>query len=241
MFFACEPDEQAAKDGRIHVLAVPPSLVRTYDSDTLSVVANFAKLSHAEQSTLLGKRRCAVVDYGRTRDRLYHLIAREKPWFARRIDPRDLFRVFVIEPRRSFERLATQAGAFVVSAFHERFERAVIRRVNDLTPVYEHVVLRVPADCKPLILGELEGLNITRDTLFPGLGEAASAINASHTSRVPIVDDPRPGWTWRKRQDLIEHPSRVAMPPDRMPGILEITRKATELLWQRDRDSGENA
>ena len=230
LFFACERDEHAGKDGRIHVLAAPPSLIRTYDSDALSVVANFAKLSHAEQSTLLGKRRCAFVDYGRAMDRLYHRIAREKPGFERRIDPRDLFRVFVLEPRRSFERLAAQAGAFVVSAFHERFERAAIRRVNDLTPVYEHFVLKVPASCKPKILDELEGLDITRDALFPSLSEAAKSVNEDQRSRVPYVDRQATGRTWRQHQVLVENPPRAAIPPDRMPRILEITRHSNESL-----------
>lgn len=242
LFFACEPDEQHERDGHIHVLAVPPSLVRTYASDALSVVANFARLSHAEQSTLLGKRRCADVGYGRAMDRLYHLIAREKPGFERRIDPRDFFRVFVVEPRRSFARLATQAGAFVVSAFHERLDCVAIRRTNDLTPVYEHVVLKVPAVRKPAILGELEGLGITRDALFPSLGEAARSVNADYASGVPDSDDLQPGWTWRARQHLIENPPRVAMPPHRSPRIVEIARRANESLWEEeeDEDAGDN-
>ena len=55
--------------------------------------------------------------------RLYHEIRAEKPGFEQRIDPRDFYRILVVEPRRTSERLRAQSGAFVLSAFHVRFER----------------------------------------------------------------------------------------------------------------------
>ena len=61
---------------------------------------------------------------------LYQLIRQEKPYFEERIDPRDLYQVFVVEPQQSSERLRAQAGAFLVSAFHERFERDEILKWN---------------------------------------------------------------------------------------------------------------
>ena len=39
--------------GRLHVFAVPKDLVKPFDSDTISVIANFAKLRVAEQNLLL--------------------------------------------------------------------------------------------------------------------------------------------------------------------------------------------
>ena len=57
LFFACEASHGIDADRRLHVFAVPPALVKPYDSDSISIVANFAKLSFGEQSTLLGKRR----------------------------------------------------------------------------------------------------------------------------------------------------------------------------------------
>ena len=39
----------------MHVFAVPKSLIKPFDSDTVSVIANFAKLPRREQNMLLGK------------------------------------------------------------------------------------------------------------------------------------------------------------------------------------------
>lgn len=82
----------------------------------------------------------------------------------------------MVEPQQSFERIRTQSGAFLISAFHERFERNEIRKCKAGTPVYGHFMLRIPHVRKKHILEELRLLNITRETLFPGLDESASAI-----------------------------------------------------------------
>ena len=186
LFHACEcpPDSD---NGTLHVFVVPKDIVKTFDSDAVSVVANLAKLPRSEQDRLMGKH--VELDknplgepftrtnkYFHTMDRLYHYIRQEKPHFKERIDPRDMFRVFVVEPQQSFERIKVQSGAFLISAFHERFETEKIRELNKNTPVYHHYKLTVPADGKNDILDELKFLNITSEVLFPGLDEAAKAI-----------------------------------------------------------------
>ena len=177
LYFAC--DGATEDEGLLHVFAVPDSMVKPYNSDTISVIANFAKLSYPEQCLLLGKR-CGSnrpqYRHSQVLTRLYHLIGIEKPHFQRRIDPRDLFRVFLVEPQQSVERLRAQSGAFLISAFHERFERSQIVGWNDFIPSYDHQTLVVPAKSKGGIVKELELLNITRETLYPGLDATAKAV-----------------------------------------------------------------
>ena len=110
LFHACEPssrqDNSDCTDGVLHVFAVPKSLVRTFDSDSISIIANLAKLTHREQKILMGERTTEFMisssSYAVTMRRLYHFIMQEKPYFEKRINIRDLFRVFVAEPERSF-------------------------------------------------------------------------------------------------------------------------------------------
>lgn len=109
-------------------------------------------------------------------NRLYHLIRQEIPTFAKKIDPRDFYRVIIVEPQQKFERLRAQAGAFIISAFHERFEREEILKVNAKIPVYGHLVFKVPKSGKRKIMSELELLSVSRETLFPGLEEAAKSV-----------------------------------------------------------------
>ena len=160
-------------------------MIKPFNSDTISIIANFSKLQQNEQNLLLGKKpknKDPAADYAQDMGRLYNFIRHEKPYFQKKIDPRDLFRVFVVEPQRSFERLWAQSGAFLISAFHERFERNEILRCNPGIPVYDHYTLTVSRESKQHIMDELRLLNITRESLFPGLDEAANAITQLYST-----------------------------------------------------------
>ena len=183
LFAACESDRRV---GRLHVFSVPRELVKPFNSDTITVIANFAKLSRADQNALSGWRGTDIEEreltptyehlYQRAMRRLYRLIRLEKPDFEELLDPRDFFRVLVVEPQQSFERVRAQSGAFLVSAFHERFERCEVLKYNRDIPIYDHFTLQVRKKDKQQILNELRVLNISRETLYPGLDEAAKAV-----------------------------------------------------------------
>lgn len=174
-------------EGKLHVFAIPTDLVCAYDSDRVSIVANFARLRIAQQERLLTKRHDDVdgtvrAAWGIHRNRmresmktLLHNIQREKPYFTPDIDIRDLFRVFVVEPRQSFERVRAQSGAFMLSAFHERFEGAeVAKRLVD-AKLYDHHVVSIPAgEKKRKIRQELDWLGINAQTMFPEIVESAA-------------------------------------------------------------------
>ena len=112
--------------------------------------------------------------------RLYQLIQQEKPYFEKRIDIADFYRVIVVEPQQSTERIRAQRGAFLISASHRRFTPDRIRSYNSNIPVYAHHRLRVPHGCKEALREQLAMLNITRETLFPGLDSAAAAVKDSY-------------------------------------------------------------
>ena len=195
LFCACgglgeEPKRWDGRVGRLHLFPVPRDLIKPFNSDTIAILANFAKLSRAEQDCLLGytlddmaertPNSAMECNYEVVMRRLYHLIRQERPHFIECIDPKDFFRVFVVEPRQSFERVRVQSSAFLLSGFHERFERTEILKWNENIPTYDHVTLEIPAIAKSTILEELRLLNITREALFPGLDEAAKAITGRY-------------------------------------------------------------
>ena len=180
LYHACRPpdtDSDALRDGRLHVFAVPRSLIKSFTSDTISIIANLARLSRDDED--------AIVNSTSSRDepmrRLYQAIHTEKPYFDTRIDPRDLYRVLIVVPQRSAERLRAQSGAFLVSAFHERFERSEVLRVNRDIPIYAHYELTVSGCRKQDITEELRLLGITKETLLPGLDASALAIREEYT------------------------------------------------------------
>ena len=114
------------------------------------------------------------------------------------------------------ERLRAQSGAFLISAFHERFERDRIVGWNESIPSYHHCSLKIPPGCKSRILKELELLQVTRETLFPSLDETAKAVTVSHAAehlgrgKVMVMGTNR---TWAETMRPIEQ-GRLAVPPD---------------------------
>ena len=173
------------------MFAVPRVLVKPFDSDTISIITNFAKLGRGFQNLLLGKtgRESLNQDpnepvqylYSEALRRIYHFIRQEKPHFEERIDPRDFFRVFIVESKQSFDRIRAQAGAFLISAFHERFEREEILRYNKDIPTYGYYTFEIPRKSKARILRELSLMDFTRETLYPSLDEVANAITQRYS------------------------------------------------------------
>ena len=189
LFWACQsPKDECDKGrpGRLHVFVVPRDLVKPFNSNIVCIMANLAKLSSADRNLILGWTAEEIFerdsvsahhgDYGEAMQRLYQLIRQEKPEFEKRIDPRDLFRVYVVEPMQSFERIRAQSGAFLMSAFHERFEGNEVVSWNPDIPVYGHYTYVISDKHKKGILEDLRLVNITRESLLPGLDEAARAI-----------------------------------------------------------------
>ena len=183
LFHACEGHD--SEPGRLHIFGIPHPLIKYYNSDTVSIIANFAKLVQSEQNALLGFAESQRGhDLTEVMRRLLQFVRDEKPSFEDRINIEDLYKVFVIEPQQSSERIRAQAGAFLTSAFHQRFEREAILRWNDQIPVYAHYMLTIPDGSKGSIVRELRLLNITRETLFPGLDESASEITETYRQRL---------------------------------------------------------
>ena len=96
----------------------------------------------------------------------------------------------MVEPQQSSERIRAQSGAFLVSAFHERFERRQILEQNPGIPVYEYYPLVIPGDSKSDIMDVLQLLQITRENLFPGLDSSARAVTDDHQAALQAEPDP---------------------------------------------------
>ena len=181
LFFACQASSQEKQsDGRMHVFAVPKILIKSFNSDAVSIITSFAKLEKRAQDRILGKFDLMAPQfwpdgYFTAMNVLYQLISQEKPYFDRRINVGDFYRVYVVEPQQSSERVRAQSGALLVSAFYERFERPMIQATNKHIPIYAHYRLIVPFDRKQNILNELDMVGVSRESLFPGLDESVSA------------------------------------------------------------------
>ena len=189
MFHACANERRS--DARLHVFVVPRSLIKTFTSDVISIIANFARLDRYHQQVILGEKDLAMrertassTDHKIAMRQLYQFIKQEKPYFEELIDPRDFYRAFVVEPQQVSDRIRAQSGAFLVSAFHRRFEREQILKCNCRIPVYAHYPLTIPEGRKARVVEDLRVAGISGETLFPGLDSTASAITKYYEGRV---------------------------------------------------------
>ena len=190
LFFACDRNEKYKQHGAcLHIFSVPGPLGKTFNSDTISVISNFARLSKSDQDLILGPPEGARTfdsmrdEFDEAWGRLYQLIGREKSHFEQRVEIQDLYGVFVVQPQQSAERVRAQSGAFLVSAFRNRFDYPEGTDWNGGLRPYGHCTLTIPSGCKDKLRNELAMLNISRETLFPGLDSAAEAITGSHMPR----------------------------------------------------------
>ena len=185
LFFASEMYKQ--DPGKFHIFAVPRKLIKPFDSDTISIVSNFGRLPHREQQMLLGNREGDVRighDYSSVMEKLYQLIQEEKPGFVQRIELPDLFGVYIVEPEYSSDRIRAQAGAMLTSAHHDRFERTYVEKAVNVN-VYGHYTFSIPpGEHKPQLLDDLRLLNITRQSLLPGLDESSREITHRYTGQI---------------------------------------------------------
>lgn len=166
-------------DGEVVRLVVDKKLVRYFDSDTVSCLANLARCDPElkdEVRRLLLDGRCDDTEVGvewfngnRPVKRLVHFISGEKPAFAPDIVPSHLSRVFLVKPKLSNRRILAQEGCFFAFGLSEEID-------GRATPGMRVERIRVPAGDKGDILAQLKRVAINERTMFPEIERAAKYL-----------------------------------------------------------------
>lgn len=205
LYFAChDPDpcknhvehEGCSQDGKVHMLVAPTEMVKSHDSDAVSLVAAMSQLRPAEHDVALSKcpdrktrsgsghqllpRDHFRPSYDAVMQRLVHFVARDKPYFRNAIDPRDFFRVLIVEPRRAFTRVRAQSGAFLLSGFHTEFEADKVVANGPDIPIYAHHTFGIPSGNKRNIVRQLDYAQIDEVTMLPGLEPVARHLASKY-------------------------------------------------------------
>ena len=196
MFFAVNDDEYVEVDGALHLFGIPQWMVKSFNSDTVALICAYARLGERDQRMLTGiydrnsqdavpQGFDAQIDHmlgsnnfrwNETLDRILGEVIKHRHHFSNRIDPFDFFKVFAVTPRFELRRLRDQSGAFLLSGFHQRFERNSVIGAMMNTPIYEHRVFTIPAGAKMQMRDDLERLNISKETMLSSPEVSADAI-----------------------------------------------------------------
>jgi len=168
------------KDGDVVVLTVKSKDIRYFDSDTVSCLANLARLSSDYKVKIDTEQTLEKFNESTPVKRLLHFIHQEKNGFLPEIEPSDLDRIVLVKPKQNNKRILAQAGAFFAFGLDEEIESGSSDGIN-----VERI--RIDAKSKVDILGELDKLGINEKTMFPEIERAARYITGALSSGSAIA------------------------------------------------------
>ena len=183
LYFACETVRKRVPtsngktvmkdmDGHVVMLRAFNRRVRYFDSDTVSCLANLARLSWDYKDKIDTGLNLKDFNESKPIKRLLHFIRQEKNGFLDEIEPSDLDSIILVKPKQNNKRILAQAGAFFAFGLDEEIESGSADGIK-----VEYIV--IPADAKGGILNELDKLGINEKTMFPDIERAARYITGT--------------------------------------------------------------
>ncbi len=205
LYFALDNRKNGAT-GVLYVLEIDREMVKYYDSDAVSVVANLAKSpltntgasKNKSKTTLHKDASCFlhnIVGFNAQSSVtfLLHDICEEKSYFRSLIDPIHLFSIFCVKPKYTNERLHGQKGAFLLFGMNSMDVTSPINilqndpnQVNglqlngsldsDWQPIRNLTKIRLSSDINQKSLAKL---GITKPYIYPEMDKVADFLTKS--------------------------------------------------------------
>lgn len=168
------------KKAEVLVFKVKRQKIKFFDSDTVSVVANLARMEYdakLEISRIANQPGISVDDFNRDNQvkRLLHMIGEEKPYFRPIIQPAHISSILCVKGKMSNSRVLSQAGLFLLFGHEASIE-------TQGPPDVEVNSIFINPNDKERILKDLDALNINNATVFPYLESSAKHIKEAYKS-----------------------------------------------------------
>jgi hypothetical protein len=167
LFFACS--SQPEKDGEIIIFQITSDAIKYYDSDTVSCLSNLSNLTYDQKNTIDVSLEQYEFNKTEVVGKLLHHIKSEKGFFEGRIIPNDLSSIVCVKAKLTNSRIKSQSGAFLLFGHEAKlpdFGQKEIRISR----------IRVKAEEKSKILGELDRINVNDATVYPSIGQTADHL-----------------------------------------------------------------
>lgn len=158
-------------DGEVITFTVASRRIRYFDSDTVSVLANLARLDTGLKKKIDTSKELEAFNEGLSIRRLIHFIRQEQS-FEPEIIPTDLDKILLVKPKQNNRRINAQSGAFFIFGLTQELEEsnAFGVKLDRLT---------ITAGAKKDIRADLDKLGVNEKTLFPEIERAARYITGS--------------------------------------------------------------
>lgn len=166
LYFSTKSNPDA--HGEVILFKVQKSHVRFYDSDTVSCIANLARLSFEDKEVLRTISDDEFEGCGAVK-KLVHQIREEKPYFESGIHREDLSKIVVVRTKQSSKRILAQSGAFMIFG---------LVGLDENNPVPGVIIERITIDkeSKKKISRSLDALSINDASLFMDIDSSARYI-----------------------------------------------------------------
>lgn len=161
LYFASGRFRDTKTQGKVYVLKIRKDDIKYYDSDSVSLISNLAKL------------RVDKSDFSSGFDYLVNEIKEEKPYFSGEFEQEnkaDIVRVFPVKVKLNNNRIVRQSGAFLLFGMKDIKSKS---EPASLSPSVVVAEIDIDADAKAGILKTLDSFAINESTLFPELEHAA--------------------------------------------------------------------
>lgn len=178
LYFACESvlgENQQEQEGEIVIYKIPKKEIKYYDSDTVSILSNIAKM---KSDFVLGDTsKMSVEEFCNLKPikLLLHEIRQEKNGFLPDINPSDLSRVLCVKPLLENQRIIRQDGAFLLFGMGKQKDDFV-KLSSEYRLSRKNLRFIITAESKKEILKELSVLGFHHAKLFPEIDKIASHI-----------------------------------------------------------------
>lgn len=164
LYFAAGQYANPDKDGVVYVFKIKKDEIKYYDSDSVSLISNIAKLK-------LNK-----TDFSKNFNHLIHEIREEKPHYSERFlkeNSDDIVKVFPVKVKLNNNRIIRQSGAFLIFGVKDLVTKQYPAKLQDTVIAAK---IKIDKNSKNSILKSLDSLAINKSTLFPELEHAASYL-----------------------------------------------------------------
>ncbi|NOI67786.1 FRG domain-containing protein [Vibrio sp. 99-8-1] len=163
LYFACcslSGRGNDAKSGEVLIYQIPNADIKFYNSDTVSVVSNLAKVGGDFNINDVNNRK-----------RYLHTIKAEKPYFEDLIKEEHLHNVLCVRPKLDNKRIIKQSGAFLL--FGMGVKKNDPTRIPDDFRSDSIARIEIPKTSKKKVIEELSSIAISEATLFPEIDNVA--------------------------------------------------------------------
>ena len=193
LYFSC--NEETEEDGQVIILEIEEDKLKFSDSDTVSCIANLARLPHADKVKLdkyIPKfvRQIEEIESGSLDEnekglikkfnkktvmkKLVHYIKHEKTFFENRVDLRHLGEIIPVKGKMSNERMSSQSGAYLLFGHKAEFSEEGTESIS----IKDRI--NICKKVKEKILKELDRVGINQGSLFPHLESSARYISEKY-------------------------------------------------------------